>query len=87
MGKFEKLRNKLLYGSAKNFSLDDAFYLARHYSWKERNDGTSHHVFTHEGRKEIINLQDDGNGKAKIYQIKQMRTILMQQEEDEKEDK
>jgi predicted RNA binding protein YcfA (HicA-like mRNA interferase family) len=34
-----------------------------------------HHIFTHTGMSEIINLQPKGS-KAKAYQVKQIRNIL-----------
>jgi len=37
---------------------------------------SSHHIFFKEGITEIINLQPDGS-KAKAYQIKQIREIMV----------
>lgn len=37
---------------------------------------SSHHIFTMEGIEEIINLQPK-SGKAKAYQVKQVRGILV----------
>ena len=37
---------------------------------------SSHHIFFKEGIIEIINLQPDGS-KAKAYQIKQIRDIMV----------
>nr|WP_199291101.1 MULTISPECIES: type II toxin-antitoxin system HicA family toxin [unclassified Sphaerospermopsis] len=36
----------------------------------------SHHIFTKEGVEEILNLQPK-QGKAKTYQIKQVREVLL----------
>lgn len=36
----------------------------------------SHHIFAHPRVVEIINLQDDGAGKAKKYQVKQIRALV-----------
>ena len=36
----------------------------------------SHHIFTHKGVVEIINLQPLSGGKAKAYQVKQVRQII-----------
>jgi hypothetical protein len=36
----------------------------------------SHHIFYREGVVEIINIQPDGS-KAKAYQIKQIREIVL----------
>lgn len=35
-----------------------------------------HHIFTKEGVDEIINLQPDG-GKAKAYQVRQVRKLIV----------
>ena len=37
----------------------------------------SHHIFNKEGVAEIINLQEGESGKAKPYQIKQVREVLI----------
>jgi len=37
----------------------------------------SHHIFRKEGVKELVNIQKDGN-KAKPYQIRQVRSILLE---------
>ena len=42
--------------------------------FQERTRG-SHHIFSHSGVDEIINLQSKG-GKAKIYQVKQVRDLI-----------
>jgi len=36
----------------------------------------SHHVFRKQGVQELINLQRDGS-KAKAYQVRQVRSILL----------
>jgi len=43
--------------------------------FQERIKG-SHHIFWKEGVAEIINLQPAGS-KAKPYQVKQVRTIIL----------
>ena len=43
--------------------------------FNERIQG-SHHIFTKEGIEEIINLQPN-QGKAKNYQIKQIRDLIL----------
>ncbi|WP_235334821.1 MULTISPECIES: type II toxin-antitoxin system HicA family toxin [Aphanizomenon] len=43
--------------------------------WDERIRG-SHHIFTKEGVEEILNLQPK-QGKAKVYQVKQVREMLL----------
>jgi hypothetical protein len=41
----------------------------------ERISG-SHHIFTKKGVEEILNLQPK-QGKAKVYQVKQVREMLL----------
>jgi hypothetical protein len=35
----------------------------------------SHHIFAHEGVRELVNLQDVG-GKAKPYQVRQLLDLV-----------
>jgi hypothetical protein len=77
MSKFEKLKLKLLSGNAdNNFSFDDLRNILLHYNFVERNTGGSHRIFYKEGLEEIINIQPK-NGKAKPYQVKQVRLIIL----------
>jgi len=43
--------------------------------WKARIKG-SHHIFTRPGVPVLLNLQPEENGKAKAYQIRQVRQVL-----------
>jgi HicA toxin of bacterial toxin-antitoxin, len=49
--------------------------LLRHLGFDERIRG-SHHIFTKEGVGEILNLQPK-DGKAKPYQVKQVRGVIL----------
>ena len=76
MGKYEKLFNQILLGASDaNISIDDLFQLLIRLGFEERVRG-SHHMFRKEGIQEMINLQRDGN-KAKAYQVRQVRAILL----------
>lgn len=44
--------------------------------WKKRIKG-SHHIFTHVGVPVLLNLQPESNGKAKGYQMRQVRQTLI----------
>jgi len=46
-----------------------------HFGFNERIKG-DHHIFTHSGIEEIINLQPV-HGKAKSYQVRQVRAIMV----------
>ncbi|BAU55276.1 type II toxin-antitoxin system HicA family toxin [Mucilaginibacter gotjawali] len=77
MGKFEKLQLKLLSGNAdNNFSFDDLRNILYHFDFIERTTGGSHRIFYKDGIEEIINIQPIG-GKAKPYQVKQVRQIIL----------
>ncbi len=76
MSKFNKLILKLLSGNAdKNFVFSDLTILLKKFDFKVRIKG-SHHIFYKDGIEEIINIQPQGK-KAKAYQVKQVREILI----------
>ncbi len=62
-------------GSDANFRFESLRRILRTAGFNERIKG-SHHIYSHEKVEEIINLQPLPNGKAKVYQVKQVRTIL-----------
>ncbi len=61
--------------SDANVSFDDLCQLLRQLGFDERIRG-SHHIFTKEGVDEILNLQPKG-AKAKPYQVKQVRGVIL----------
>jgi hypothetical protein len=76
MGKYEKLIAKILSGSSdSNISFSELRNLILIFGFSERIKG-SHHIFSKEGVEEILNLQEK-NGKAKPYQVKQVRLIIL----------
>ena len=76
MGKYDKLRLKILQGSSDaNISFKDLCELMKRLGFEERIRG-SHHIFRKEGIEEKPNLQSD-NAKAKPYQIRGIRSILV----------
>ena len=58
-----------------HISFDNLCQLLRRLGFEERSRG-SHHIFRKSGVEEKINLQRD-NGKAKAYQVRQVRTIIV----------
>jgi len=75
MGKYEKLLLQIIRGrSDRNTSFEELRKLLLHLGFEERIRG-SHHLFRKPG-VEMINLQKDGN-KAKPYQVKQVRAVLL----------
>ncbi len=61
--------------SDQNIEFKDLIYLLLNFGFEQRIKG-SHHIFYKEGIEEIINLQPKGN-KAKAYQVKQIRNIII----------
>jgi len=76
MGQFEKILIKLLCGTKdKDIDFDDLCKVLHHFEFKERISG-SHHIFHRDDMDEIINIQPNGS-KAKPYQVKQVRQIIL----------
>ncbi len=76
MSQFEKILNRVLRGASDaNTAFDDLRFLLRHLHFDERIRG-SHHILTKAGVEEILNLQPKG-GKAKPYQVKQVRGVIL----------
>lgn len=77
MPKVEQLLWRILGGrSDANIRFADLCKLLRHLGFEERTSG-SHHVFVKSGVEDMINLQRDGS-KAKPYQVRQVRRVLVQ---------
>lgn len=76
MSKQDKLLVKILLGNSDaNIPFDQLCQLLRKLGFEQRIRG-SHHIFTQEGVEEILNLQPK-QGKAKAYQIKQIRNVIL----------
>jgi predicted RNA binding protein YcfA (HicA-like mRNA interferase family) len=77
MGRFEKILQRVLRGTSDaNISFEDLCYLLRRLGFDERIRG-SHHIFSRADVEEIVNLQPREGGKAKPYQVKQVREIIL----------
>jgi predicted RNA binding protein YcfA (HicA-like mRNA interferase family) len=76
MSKFEKIILKLTDGKNDwDFRFDELCSILETYGFENRIKG-SHHIYFKTGIPEIINLQLIGK-KAKPYQVKQVRNILL----------
>ena len=76
MGKHEKLLVTVLRGASDaNISFGGLRALLNDLEFNERVRG-SHHIFTRPGVEEILNLQPKGS-KAKPYQVKQVRDVIL----------
>ena len=79
MSKAEKLTRKILSGrSDQNFAFDDLCYVIERAGFQLRPGKGSHRnlFYYKDGVVEIINVQPR-NGKAKPYQVKQVRELLL----------
>ncbi len=77
MGKHDKLGQRICDGSSDaNIPFDDLCSMLTHLGFHCRRRGGSHHIFTCEGVREILNLQPGPSGKSKPYQVKQVRAVL-----------
>jgi hypothetical protein len=77
VGKQSKLLRKILGGkSDENIAFEDLCSLLRWLGFDERIRG-SHHLFTRDDLVEILNLQPRG-ASAKAYQVKQVRTLIVE---------
>ena len=76
MGRHEKLLIQILRGASDaNIPFDGLRGLLRHLGFDEHIRG-SHHIFTMARVEEILNLQPAGS-KAKVYQVKQVRGVIL----------
>ena len=77
MGKYDKLLEKILRGTSdNNIDFESFCTLLKKLGFNERIKG-SHHILYREDVTDIINLQPNGT-KAKAYQVKQVRNIIIQ---------
>ena len=76
MGRTDKLLDQVLRGpSDPDISFDGLCRLLLRLGFDQRIRG-SHHIFTRDGVEEILNLQPKG-AKAKPYQVKQVRHVIL----------
>ena len=72
----EKTLLRVLQGTADaNITFAELCQLLDHLRFQVRVRG-SHHVYSRKGVEEILNLQPQG-GKAKPYQVRQVRRIIL----------
>ncbi len=76
MGKHDKLLIKILRGASDaNIPFSGLCNLLKAFGFDERIRG-DHHIFTKNDVEEILNLQPI-NAKAKPYQVKQVRNVIL----------
>jgi len=69
-----KTLEKILF-RPKNIRFDDLTALVRAFGFRLSRTSGSHHVFTHPGIPELVNLQDV-RGQAKPYQVRQFMKLV-----------
>jgi hypothetical protein len=75
MSKAEKLFDKLMGGQSEaNFSFDELYTLLTQLGYNARKTKGSHIIF--QRGSSFINLQPAAGGKAKSYQVRQVRQEL-----------
>ena len=76
MSKFERTLLKILSGSSdKDISFSELCSVLKYMGFQERIKGR-HHIFFKDGIEEIFNIQPK-KSKAKPYQVKQVRNIIL----------
>lgn len=76
MGRYDKLLLKILQGTSDaNITFNDLCQILHRLGFEERTRG-SHHLFRMQGVEEKINLQREGS-KAKPYQVRQVRSVIL----------
>jgi predicted RNA binding protein YcfA (HicA-like mRNA interferase family) len=76
MSRCEQTRQQVISGASDaNIRFGDLRNMLTELGFRERIKG-SHHIYTRTGVREIINLQPDANGKAKKYQVRQVRHLM-----------
>lgn len=62
--------------SDQNIRFDELRQVLTGLGFQERIRG-SHHIYTRDGVPEILNLQPRDGGKAKPYQVRQVRDVIV----------
>ena len=76
MGTYDKFFHSIISGqNDKNISFNDFRKFILSLGFNERIKG-DHFIYSKEGIEEILNIQQNGN-KAKPYQVKQVRNIVL----------
>lgn len=76
MTRYYNILEKILHGTSHaNIHFRDICQLLKRLGFEERVRG-SHHIFTRKGVEEILNIQSK-SGKAKPYQVKQIRNVII----------
>ena len=70
-----RLLKRLSRGALRNVGFGDMINLVEGFGFKQMRVTGSHHIFTHPGVQELVNLQEV-KGEAKPYQIRQFLRLI-----------
>jgi len=78
VSKRDKLIEKITNVSAtNNVTFDELCECAGYLGWQQKKrKGTSHVIYWHAKCKDLLDFQEGKNGKAKPYQVKQLRNFI-----------
>lgn len=77
MSRKEKLKEKLLdHNQERNIGFDELCTLLEHLGFQRKGGKGSHQIFYRDDVEDLINLQPTKDGKAKPYQVRQVRGIV-----------
>lgn len=77
MSQYEKILLAILSGTRDNaISFSDLQTVLKRLGFQCRVRG-DHFIYTRDGVEDIINIQPTGNNKAKPYQVKQIRSLIL----------
>ena len=80
-----KTLDRVLRGTSDaNIRFEDLCRILKRLGFQERIRG-DHHILTRDGVEEILNLQPRGS-RAKAYQVKQVRNVIVQYKLAEEQD-
>jgi hypothetical protein len=80
VSKHDNTFSRVLSGTANaNIDFGDLCMLMNKLGFRERVN-SSHRIYSKEGIDEIINLQPGRDGKAKPYQVRQVRQMIQRYE-------
>lgn len=78
MSKFEKMVLKILSGkSDNNLSIKELKSFLQKLGFEEKQASGSHTLYKKSDVTDLINIQSTKDGKAKPYQVKQIRDIII----------
>jgi predicted RNA binding protein YcfA (HicA-like mRNA interferase family) len=75
MARKRKLLRKILSGS-RNVRFDEFVALIEAFGFSLARISGSHHIFSHPGVPQSISVQEDQNGQAKPYQLRQFIKLV-----------